>query len=170
MYVRPPVDELMHYGVKGMKWGVRRERDAGSSPRTAWGRRRQTTNQHNADIKKRYQSAKAAVEAGKLSKSSTEYKQARNARIKNLAGRAVASTVAGKSAQGRYYQYRENGETRMKSALKTIGHNAVSSTAIRASAAAGMAALGLVGAGLTSDYIRNNPASVVANIYNRYRR
>ena len=58
----------------------------------------------------------------------------------------------------------------MKSALKTIGHNAISSTAIRTSAAAGMAALGLVGAGLTSDYIRNNPASVVANVYNRYRR
>ena len=35
---------LTHYGVKGMKWGVRRERDgsgAGRVPRTAWGKKRQ---------------------------------------------------------------------------------------------------------------------------------
>lgn len=89
---------------------------------------------------------------------------------KNLAGRAVASTVAGKSAQGRYYQYRQNGEGKAKAVLKTIGHNAISSTSVRAAAAVGMAAVGIVGAGLTSDYIRNNPASAVANIYNRYRR
>lgn len=78
------VNELYHYGVKGMKWGVRKAEETSGSPRTAWGRRRQIANQHNADIKNRYQQARARVEAGKLSKSSAEYKQARNARIKKF--------------------------------------------------------------------------------------
>lgn len=162
MYTRSFENELYHYGVKGMKWGIRKREDTPSGPRTAWGRRRQTTNQHNAAIKKRYQDARSAVESGKLSKKSTEYKQARNARIKNLAGRAAIASVAGKSAQGRYYQYREKGETKAKAVLKTVGHNAVSSAAVRAAAVAGTAVLGLTAAGLSSDYVAHNPNTAVA--------
>lgn len=162
-------NELYHYGVKGMKWGVRKAEETSRTPRTAWGRRRQTTDQHNAEIKKRYQSAKDAVNSGKLSKDSTEYKQARNARVKNLAGRAVASTVAGKSAQGRYYQYRQNGETKAAAAMKTIGHNAVSSASVRAAAAVGVATLGLVSAGLASTMPKSAPIrKVIENSYGRF--
>lgn len=169
MYVRPYPDELYHYGVKGMKWGVRKPEETSGTPRTAWGRRRQTTNQHNAEIKKRYQSAKDAVASGKLSKSSTEYKQARNARVKNLAGRAVVSTVAGKSAQGRYYQYRQNGETKAKALIKTVGHNAVSSAAVRASAAVGIAAIGLVSAGMASTLPKSSPIRrIIEKSYGRF--
>ena len=40
---------LTHYGVKGMKWGVRRERDGGGSrePRTEWGKNRQYAKQQD---------------------------------------------------------------------------------------------------------------------------
>jgi hypothetical protein len=31
---KPPLNELVHYGVKGMKWGVRKERPDGVSART----------------------------------------------------------------------------------------------------------------------------------------
>lgn len=151
---------LAHYGVKGMKWGVRKRRE----PLTKWGQRRARTNLHNQEIKMRYQKAKADVASGKISKTSSEYRKARFNRIKNLGGRAVASFVAGKSAQGRYYQYRDRGETKVKALLKTAGRQSLSSAAIRAGIVGGTAVVGLIAAGTASDILRNDPTNIGANL------
>ena len=84
MYLYNPYSQsyLAHYGVKGMKWGVRKKRE----PVTKWGQRRARTNLHNQEIKDRWESAKADVESGKLSKTSSRYRKARFDRAKNLGG------------------------------------------------------------------------------------
>lgn len=162
MYSYNPYSQsyLAHYGVKGMKWGVRKKRE----PVTKWGQRRARTNLHNREIKDRWERAKEDVESGKLSKTSSQYRKARFDRAKNLGGRAAVSLVAGKSAQGRYYQYRDKGETKAKSLLKTIGRQSLSSAAIRAGLVGGTALAGLVAAGTASDILRENPNSVGANL------
>lgn len=162
MYSYNPYSQsyLVHYGVKGMKWGVRKKRE----PVTKWGQRRARTNLHNQEIKDRWERAKADVESGKLSKTSSQYRKARFDRAKNLGGRAAVSLVAGKSAQGRYYQYRDKGETKTKSLLKTIGRQSLSSAAVRAGLFGGTALVGLVAAGTASDILRENPNSVGANL------
>lgn len=108
---------LEHHGVKGMKWGVRKQRprtsrlynDAnyptkGLSPHGI-GRKnyyRQVTNAHNNRIKKQYQSAKAKYKQGRMSES--EYKKYRDARISNLANRSTLAMVGfDKVSQGVYY-------------------------------------------------------------------
>lgn len=80
---------LYHSGVKGMKWGIRRK------------------------------VAKNKAKAGVLSKQSEEYIHARDARMKNLGGRALA--FAGgywKSDQGRYYQHRAKGRSVVNAAAR----------------------------------------------------
>lgn len=137
-------DYLAHYGVKGMKWGVRKKRD----PVTKWGQRRATTRAHNEKIKSEWQRQKSLQKQGKVSKSDASYQNARRARTRNLAGRAAAaSTGFGKSLQGRYYQHRENGKSVTEAALRTYGRQ------VAVSVAAG-AALN-VGRTLVTQYLRN---------------
>ena len=51
---------LTHYGVKGMKWGVRRKARGGSSePRTEWGKNRQYAKQQDARDKELWNQAKS---------------------------------------------------------------------------------------------------------------
>lgn len=54
-------DELKHHGVKGMKWGVRKDRDGGSNRRRA---RRQPAEEAKATLKKR---KRATSDAERLS-------------------------------------------------------------------------------------------------------
>lgn len=138
-------NELYHYGVKGMKWGVRKPvykvanltgkmaRNATNSlqGRTAFGenavgRNRRAAKQHNLEIKRNYQNAKARVENKEISRFSKEYRQAKSARVKNLAGRAITQQMGfTDSGRGSYYRNRQMGESKAKSALKAIGRQTV---------------------------------------------
>lgn len=55
---------LMHYGVKGMRWGVRRQRET-SGPRTSWGRNRAYAKEQDARNKSLYRSDKATYKSAK---------------------------------------------------------------------------------------------------------
>lgn len=135
---------LAHYGVKGMKWGVRKRRD----PVTKWGQRRATARAHNEQIKSEWERQKSLQKQGKVSKSDASYQNARSARTRNLAGRAAATSVGfGKSLQGRYYQHRENGKSVTEAALRTYGRQ------LAVSVAAGTALN--VGRNLVAQYLRN---------------
>ena len=63
MYQYP--DYLMHYGIKGMKWGVRKQRTYDTS--TAYGRMKTAKQQYKSD-KKEYKDYKRNLNKGKSSK------------------------------------------------------------------------------------------------------
>lgn len=120
--------DIVHYGVKGMKWGRRNLH-------------RQRANQHNARIKREYETAKAGYKAGTVSEA--KFKAARSARRKNLAGRAFLATHTGpfstKVDQGRYYGLREKGEGTVKAFAKTYGMMTLRNAAIGAAVGTGSA-------------------------------
>ena len=135
---------LMHYGVKGMKWGVRKKR---SEPTTKWGQRRKTAEDHNRRIKEQWERVKNDPNVSK-----SAYNKARNARLKNLAGRFFVSGVAGKSFQGQYYQYREAGEGKAMALVRTAGRRLPTKIALNSAILLGASALGFTATGLYSDY------------------
>lgn len=131
-------NELYHYGVKGMKWGVRKKRDSASkinpNNRTlfgenAVGRNRRAAKQHNIAIRNQKEAAKQNLHAAKqtknekkIAKAEQEYKQAKSARRKNLAGRAATQMMGfTDSGRGSYYRNREMGKSVVESALNAYG-------------------------------------------------
>ena len=128
-----------------MKWGVRKAtynaanltgkmaRGAANSlegrtlfGENAVGRNRRAAKQHNLEIKRNYQNAKARVKNKEISRFSKEYRQAKGARAKNLAGRAVTQYMGfTDSGRGSYYRNRQMGESKAKSALKAMGRQTV---------------------------------------------
>lgn len=121
-----PKNDIEHFGVKGMKWGVRNEN-------------RMRANAHNKRIKTRYQNAKAGYKAGTVSKE--QFKKARSARRQNLAGRVALAMTTNplhtKVDQGRYYKLKSKGEGTVKALAKTYGMMTLRGAAIGASVAAG---------------------------------
>lgn len=67
---------LAHYGVKGMKWGVRRKRPK-SAPRTNWGKNRQYAKEQDRRDRELYKSDKDKWKSAK--KSTARGSEARNA-------------------------------------------------------------------------------------------
>lgn len=80
-------NELYHYGVKGMKWGVRKSKstssgskinkrkNTSSGPRTNWGKNRAYAKKQDALNEARWQKTKQQVKSGELSKNSAKYKK-----------------------------------------------------------------------------------------------
>lgn len=126
---------LVHFGVKGMKWGVRRKSFTGTDfsygdAKTRWGANRKRASDHNKAIKETYKKAKADVKAGKLKKDSKRYK---DARVKNLAGRAAATATGHtKSQQGRYYAHRASGKSTVEAAALTFANRTLKGMAAQA--------------------------------------
>lgn len=167
MYYYSPY--LMHYGVKGMKWGVRRSiQDWGNdvnrfasdvsqrsisdvSQRVIRDTKRdasrpvQAWKQRRATTNAHNRAIKKRWQQQKRSgvKGSAEYNAARSARRRNLAGRAVAFTTGfGKSDQGRYYQHRQAGMTKTEAALRVVGKRTVRHLAVDAVVNVGKVAVG----------------------------
>lgn len=69
---------LEHFGVKGMKWGVRRYRDYDGSYTQAGVKRYNITERRYDDMASKAKQAKADYKAGKITK--LEYNQAKSAR------------------------------------------------------------------------------------------
>ena len=129
---------LMHHGVKGQKWGVRKTK--------AWGltANSRAARQHNLNIKNDWIRAKHQAKAGVISKNSDTYQRAKLNRGNNLRGRAGAFLIGhSKGAQGVYYRNRQAGKSKVNSALRSIGHQTLKNMAIGGIAAAGSAGVGL---------------------------
>lgn len=115
-------DYLMHYGVLGMKWGIRKAEKAGRSYNyESHGQKK---------YKKKVEKLKAAkADKSKIAKAQQKhevYKQRDKNRQKYAAtanvGKSLVRTVAvGVLYGGNYARYRAAGEKRVKAMAKTVG-------------------------------------------------
>lgn len=135
---------LMHHGVKGQKWGVRKTKAWGLTANTRAAR------QHDLNIKNDWIRAKNKAKAGVISKKSNEYRNAKLNRADNLLTRANSYMLGySKGAQGVYYRSRQAGKSRVMSSLAAIGHQSLKNMAI-----AGIGAAGYMGANYLQSRMR----------------
>ncbi len=107
--------ELKHYGVLGMKWGISRSKEVRGVKKAYKNQKR--------DIRYKKDLADAREKAAnRLFKDGDE---ARNKRIANMSlGKAITQTfLMGSYGAKKYNQYRAAGESKGKSAVKGLGWN-----------------------------------------------
>lgn len=134
-------DYLIHYGVLGMKWGVRKKQPITSKSKI--GSSRKIANAHNKEIrdayknsKKKYKQAKKVYKQSKKGKNDitiAESKKNLNAAKKsynynsqryssNINNRQAMNVLGiGKTAQGTYYKARNNGKSKINAGLRAFG-------------------------------------------------
>ena len=158
---------LAHYGVKGMKWGIRRQRPK-SAPRTNWGKNRQYAKEqdrrdrdlYRAD-KDKWKSAKKSTERGSAERKSAKKEwnaaKRRHSSYQNVAYTYASQYGMSKAARGKQmkklgitadtpYSNLSVGKTVMengKAMAKQTGKYMLASVATSVAVAAGKAALSL---------------------------
>ena len=150
-------DYLCHHGVKGMKWGVRKQ----IKP---IGQNRSVAKQHNAQLaankymaKRSYKLAKKSGNASRIARTKASYKSAKSASRKNLAGRA-ATHLAGftDSGRGSYYRHRQEGDSKAKAALKALGRQNVTNLEMSVAIAVGATAARAVGKAIVKSMLSSS--------------
>ena len=158
-------DELYHHGVKGMKWGVRRNRDRAAKV----GRRieRHQVKLDKASAKKGkenflYRNTMGDYRRGEIARlknvkthreAKADYKENKtkenkqklsNARVNRVARNTAGKAIAGRGGRGAYHRYRDSGDSAAKATLKAYGKMAVTGLAVGA------------GVGIATKIIQNN--------------
>ena len=115
---------LMHYGVLGMKWGVRRYRNADGTY-TAAGKKRHADQQARYEgsvtgrtTERKYTRTVKASEASSSTKTSSGTKSKKNSRIKN----AVTKYLNKRADKGEYL-VTEKHKSLVKNHIKMVGNN-----------------------------------------------
>lgn len=154
-------DYLIHYGVLGMKWGVRKKQPITS--KSTSGSSRKIANAHNRELrdnyknsKKEYKSAKKTYKQAKkgkidvsvqdakknLNNSKASYQYHANKYSQNINNRQSMSMLGiGKTAQGTYYKARNNGKSKTNAALRAVGKQSAINLGKTAASIAGTAAV-----------------------------
>ena len=132
---------LEHYGVKGMRWGVRKQRDVSATPVTDTGlfkRRTQVLTTGGVSQPAHTDAVKAAIAKQKIKKSGTDALSTQE--LRDLANRLNVENQVGvlMSSKGKKYvekQLEEEGKKALKRGVKTGGAAALKSKKVRRTAA-----------------------------------
>lgn len=138
--MEPVKDELLHYGVKGMKWGIRRYQNSDGTL-TAAGKKK-ARQEYRQDNKTAYELGKQATVYGhaaaksirrtakiekKLDKQFSKEEERPSYRTKNLARKWNASAMTTARLTQLYVDSRSKAEAHCKSLIDKYGQEAVSS-------------------------------------------
>ena len=121
MYIddKPSLDELMHFGVKGMKWGIRRDGPEGVPPKT----NREARKDAEEFTKAKMFYGESAGTRRKLIKASVTAKSNRNPAYKKAFDYHVEKTdMAKRAEQAKGARTRKNAVNSTRKTARGVGH------------------------------------------------